>query len=155
MDRIDLHIHTVASDGTFTAQEVVELAGKMGLRALALTDHDTVASIREGEEAAIQAGIMFISGIELTCLRHGKEVHILGYHIDPEAPSLVTYMKRLENIRERNSRVAVENLIKLGLGISWEEYQAYRLKPRRGGGVAPDQSSEGEGLCAESFGLFR
>ncbi|MFQ5903902.1 MAG: PHP domain-containing protein [Candidatus Binatia bacterium] len=133
MERIDLHVHTVASDGTLTAREVVRSARDIGLRALALTDHDSVGSVKEGMEAAREAGVAFVSGVELTCLRHGKEVHVLGYHVDPEASSLVAYMECVERIRQRNSRVAVDNLVKLGLDISWEEHQAYCLKPQRGG----------------------
>lgn len=133
MERIDLHVHTVASDGTFTAEEVVKLAGEVGLRALAFTDHDSMGSVEEGRKAAHEAGIAFVPGVELTCLRHGREVHVLGYHIHPDALSLVAYMEWVEEIRLRNSRVAVDNLVKLGLSISWREYQAYCLKPQRGG----------------------
>ena len=55
MDRIDLHVHTTASDGTETPTEVVQQAAALGLRAIAITDHDTVAGCREGAEAAARA----------------------------------------------------------------------------------------------------
>lgn len=133
---IDLHIHTLASDGTFTPQEVVTAATQLGLGAIALTDHDTVASVREGATLARAAGIDYLSGVELTALRDAREIHLLGYHLDPDAPCLLAYMKEIDEIRKRNARLAVENLAQLGLDLSWEEYeeyQAHRFRPEKGG----------------------
>lgn len=134
--RIDLHIHTLASDGTFTPQEVVTAAAQLGLGAIALTDHDTVASVGEGARLARAAGIDYLSGVELTALRNAREIHLLGYHIDLEAPCLLAYIKDVEEIRKRNTRLAVENLVQLGLDLSWEEYEEYeacRFRPEEGG----------------------
>lgn len=134
--RIDLHIHTLASDGTFTPQDVVTAASRLALGAIALTDHDTVASVKEGTRLASAAGIDYLSGVELTALRDGREIHLLGYHIDLEAPCLLAYMKEVEEIRKRNARLAVENLVQLGLDLSWEEYEEYeadRFRPGEGG----------------------
>src|ERR1700676_5548746 len=66
-DFVDLHCHSTASDGTFSPAEVVALAVRNGLSALALTDHDTVGGIAEAAAAARQAGLDFLPGIEISC----------------------------------------------------------------------------------------
>ena len=76
--QIDLHVHTTASDGSFSPSEVVHLASALGLSAIAITDHDTVAGYPEAAEAASASGIEVIPGIEIST-RYRSAVHILGY----------------------------------------------------------------------------
>ena len=66
MELTDLHVHSTASDGTFTPSELVAEAKKIGLKAFALTDHDTVAGVKEATAAADEAGIELIPGIEIS-----------------------------------------------------------------------------------------
>ncbi|MBI2876495.1 MAG: PHP domain-containing protein, partial [Candidatus Tectomicrobia bacterium] len=134
--RIDLHIHTRASDGTFTPAEVIAAAAQLGLGAIALTDHDTVASVQEGARLARLAGMGYLRGVELTALRDAREIHLLGYQIDLEAPGLRRYMQDVGETRQQDTRVAVEKLVRLGLNLGWEEYQEYqahRFRPEEGG----------------------
>ena len=88
MPRIDLHTHTTASDGTLTPAEAVVHARLRGLSAVAITDHDTPAGIPEALEAGLACGVEVIPGIEVSVDYKGRGVHILGYFIDPAAPSL-------------------------------------------------------------------
>lgn len=85
MKLIDLHIHSTASDGSLTPTEVVNRANDLGLTAMALTDHDTVAGIDEALEAAKDLDMEVIPGIEVSCIYKGKEIHILGLYIDHKA----------------------------------------------------------------------
>lgn len=82
MREIDLHVHTTASDGTCTPAEVAELAHKIGLKAIAITDHDTESGYFEAAEAGEKLGIEVVPGIEIST-KYGVAVHILGYFIDP------------------------------------------------------------------------
>ena len=83
MREIDLHIHTTASDGTCSPAEAVRLAKDTGLRALAVTDHDTVEAHEEARREAERVGIGFVPGIEIST-KYGVAVHILGYYIDAD-----------------------------------------------------------------------
>lgn len=83
MREIDLHIHTTASDGTCSPAEAVRLAKDTGLRALAVTDHDTVEAHAEARAEAARIGIEFVPGIEIST-KYGVAVHILGYYIDAD-----------------------------------------------------------------------
>ena len=80
--RVDLHLHTVASDGTWTPEEAVEAAQKAGLGIMAITDHDSVKSVAAAQKAAQAAGIAFHTGTEICSTYQNHCFHILGYDID-------------------------------------------------------------------------
>src|SRR5205809_472232 len=119
---VDLHCHSIASDGTMTPAEVVRLAADSGLSALSLTDHDTIAGIDEASAEAKRLGIDFLPGIEISSAypRPGT-MHLLGYGIDPHSPDLTAMTRRLVTARdERNIRV-VEALQQQGVAITMDE----------------------------------
>lgn len=106
MGFVDLHVHSNASDGTFSPARVVKLAAAAGLAAIALTDHDTTDGVPEAMAAAEQYGIRVIPGIELSSIYEGKEIHILGLFVDPADPALTAMLKSFRRIRdERNLTV--------------------------------------------------
>ena len=78
---IDLHSHTTASDGTFSPAQLVEEAGRTGLRTLGITDHDTFSGYDQALPLARQAGLDLVCGIELSTKLHGHSVHLLGYFL--------------------------------------------------------------------------
>ena len=93
MKSVDLHTHSTASDGTLSPTELVEYAYSKGLSAIALTDHDTTAGIKEALSAAERMrgegkDIELIPGIELSSGYRGKEIHIVGLFIDPDSDYL-------------------------------------------------------------------
>ena len=93
---IDLHCHSTASDGTYAPKEVAALAQKIGLSAIALTDHDTIAGLAEFQAAGNALGIEAIAGIEFAALWehfHRPEIHIVGLGFDPAHPVLKGRMK--------------------------------------------------------------
>jgi 3',5'-nucleoside bisphosphate phosphatase len=108
---IDLHLHTTASDGRCTPEELVRRAREAGITTLAVTDHDTVVAIAESAQLAAAAGIGFVTGIEISARRHGTDVHVLGYFIDPVSPDLQRFLAaqradRLRRVRAIGDRLA-------------------------------------------------
>jgi hypothetical protein len=101
----DLHIHTTFSDGDHTPEEVVKIAAETGVKALAITDHDTIDGLSRGYAAAQNAGIEFLGGIEIS-VSGNQELHILGYGINPKNPELLAKCTEFKNLRiERISRI--------------------------------------------------
>jgi 3',5'-nucleoside bisphosphate phosphatase len=98
---IDLHLHTTASDGRCTPQELVRRAARAGLSVMAVTDHDTTAAIAEVGAEARHHGIHTIAGIEITAVEAGRDLHVLGYLFDPQHHGLVSLL-----VRQRAARVA-------------------------------------------------
>jgi predicted metal-dependent phosphoesterase TrpH len=116
--RADLHLHTTHSDGLYTPAQVVELARRSGLSAIALTDHDTLGGIGEARAAAAGSALEVIVGAEITCEYRGKELHLLAYFVRADGP-LVVALDRL--CRHRAERFG-EMLGRLrACGVSFQE----------------------------------
>lgn len=95
----DLHVHTFYSDSTFSPEEVVSLAHKKGLSAIAITDHDTVDGIDEAATFAAKFSLEIIPGTELTAEVNGREIHVLGYLVDHRDPVFLDKLKELKAVR--------------------------------------------------------
>lgn len=114
---VDLHLHTIASDGRSTAFELVELAAAAGVSVMAVTDHDTVASCRDVADAARGHGIEAIAGIEITAVEEGRDVHMLGYFFDVADAGLRDFLVGQRELRvARLTRVAAR-LAELGMPV--------------------------------------
>ncbi len=122
--RVDLHIHSVASDGQNTAQEIVQMALDRGLAAIAITDHDSVAAIDPAIRAAFEKGLEIIPGMELGVDHEGVDVHLLGYLIDYQAPALLRELRRFQRIRYQRGEKIVDKLNRLGLDLQMETVMA-------------------------------
>lgn len=122
---VDLHCHSTASDGTLSPSQVIALAVRNGLSALALTDHDTVAGVPEAADAARKAGLDFLTGIEISCdVPKPATMHLLGYGVDPHSPVLLGMSKRLIDARnDRNPRI-IQRLNELGVAVAMPEVEA-------------------------------
>src|ERR1700722_14727220 len=96
--RIDLHVHSNASDGTDSPAEVMRRAAATGLDVLALTDHDTQAGLAEAR-AALPAGPTLVPGMELSCQLGGRSVHLLCYLFDPDDPAIGAETERIRDDR--------------------------------------------------------
>jgi len=124
MSEIDLHTHTTASDGTLSPAELVLAAKEAGLKAVALTDHDTVDGLAEGLAQGERIGMEVIGGCELSAT-HGKlRMHILGLFLPPRPEKLIRTMRELVEHRHNRNRLIVEKLNSLGLEITYEEVKA-------------------------------
>ena len=116
MREIDLHVHTTASDGTCTPREAVRRASELGLRAIAVTDHDTIAGHAEAMSAGMDYGVEVVRGIEVST-RYGVSVHILGYYLE----HLVPLLAGIVNDRDaRNEKIAAL-MAADGLPVSYAE----------------------------------
>ncbi|MBS3762312.1 MAG: transcription antitermination factor NusB [Planctomycetes bacterium] len=126
MQKADLHLHTKASDGTCEPSEVVELAVQAGLKAIAVTDHDTVNGVETAAKAGQEAGIHVIPALELTAYgeigadKQFHELHILGYFLDPTDSELLDELERLREIRIQRIRQMGEVLRNMGLPVDLE-----------------------------------
>jgi hypothetical protein len=116
----DLHLHTLFSDGTFTPEELADRGARLGLVAMALTDHDTVEGCARMGQACGALGIEFIAGTELTAEYDGSEVHLLGYFLEPEHPRLLAEMKKFQAVRQNRVREMASRLNKVGVPLRAE-----------------------------------
>ncbi|GGK12669.1 PHP-like protein [Caldalkalibacillus thermarum] len=129
MATIDLHTHTTASDGTNPPAENVRLAREKGLKAIAITDHDTVGGIEEALAAGRECGVEVVPGIEISTLRHGQDVHVLGYFIDYQQEGLHHELHKLRDVRAKRNEMMVARLNELGIEITMEEVRAKQTEP--------------------------
>ncbi|MBD5097745.1 MAG: PHP domain-containing protein [Lachnospiraceae bacterium] len=121
MDLIDLHVHSNASDGSFTPSQVADLAIDAGLKAIALTDHDTIDGIAEIIDYTKNRQLEVVPGIELSCYYQNREVHILGFYVDYKNPELNRELEVLKKAREGRNIKMVELMQKDGLNVTMEK----------------------------------
>jgi predicted metal-dependent phosphoesterase TrpH len=120
LNYVDLHTHSTASDGVYSPTELIQHAKEVGLRVLALTDHDSTEGIPEAMRAAQNLGIELIPGIEVNTDVGGGEVHMLGYFVEYERPAFQAVLKTLREARIRRGQRMVELLNEQGVHIEWE-----------------------------------
>lgn len=121
MELIDLHVHSNASDGSLTPSEVANEAMKMGLSAIALTDHDTIDGVTEILEYTKDKELEVIPGIELSCYYNNREIHILGFYVDYTNPELQKELDILKEAREGRNLKMIELMRKDGIDITMEK----------------------------------
>lgn len=120
---IDLHTHSLKSDGSMTPTKVVREAKKAGLAAIALSDHDTVDGIAEALSEGKKIGVEVVPAIEFSVLSE-TETHILGYFIDYENPDLKKVLQEVVDLRIERNHVTCERLNELGFDITLDEVRA-------------------------------
>ncbi len=138
MKTVDLHTHSSESDGTLSPAQVVILAYQSGLSAVALTDHDTADGLVEAADTACQLAISsngaldfeFIPGIELSVSFMGRELHIVGLHLDIHTPAFLEALDILKENRVRRNQRMIEKIRAAGIDITME-----KLLKDQGGGV--------------------
>ena len=113
----DLHIHTTHSDGGCSPGEVVRAAANVGLSALAITDHDTLSAIAVARPEAARLGLELVPGVELTAVRDGRELHLLGHFIRDDNPALVAATSALRQARADRIAAMAARLVELGLHV--------------------------------------
>ena len=117
---IDLHMHTTASDGTLAPAALVDRAHAAGIRTMSVTDHDTMAGVPAAAAAAAGRGIEFLPGIEITAVVGGRDVHMLGYFLDPAPASMGPFLAGQREDRVRRAREMGEKLAALSVPIPIE-----------------------------------
>ncbi|NNK84378.1 MAG: PHP domain-containing protein [Desulfobacterales bacterium] len=126
MEGIDLHIHSTASDGTLSPAEILKLAQKLKLKAIAITDHDTIDGAKEALRAGIPPSIKFLTGVEISAasppsIFHAGSFHILGYYIRLDDPQLNETLAVLQQARKNRNPLIVKRLNSLGFEFSLED----------------------------------
>ena len=121
---VDLHLHTLASDGRLSPTELVNLAASQGLKVVAVSDHDTTEGLAEAYRAGEQfSDLQIIPAIELSTDIPGDEIHMLGYFLQYEDDEFQTILRRFRAGRLERGRLMVEKLATLGLPVEWERVQ--------------------------------
>lgn len=129
MKNIDLHNHSQISDGLLTPTELVQLAAKNQVTALALTDHDDVGGLDEARSVAQTLGIGFVNGVEISTTWHNHTIHVVGLNIDPAHPGLLAGLGQVRQGRlERAERIAHE-LARAGIPGALEGALGYACNP--------------------------
>lgn len=123
MPEIDLHTHSTASDGTLSPTRLVASAAAMGLRALALTDHDTVQGLPEACAAGQEHGIEVIGGCELSVGYADKSMHILGLWVPKHPKPLLDALEHLQSLRAERNKIIIDNLQACGVPITYDELE--------------------------------
>lgn len=121
--RIDLHVHSNASDGTDDPAAVVCGARAAGLDVVALTDHDTQAGIAAAR-AALPDGLTLVPGMELSCQLDGRSVHLLAYLFDPADEALAAETALVRDDRTYRAKAMVARLRELGAAVTWDQVTA-------------------------------
>jgi predicted metal-dependent phosphoesterase TrpH len=121
---IDLHMHSTYSDGHLTPGELVDMAARRGLAAVALADHDCLDGVPEYRDAAARAGIESIAAVELSCIHRGRDLHILGYGVDVDDETLQDMLTRFRDTRENRGLMIVKKLAEMGIHLDAEKILA-------------------------------
>ena len=121
----DLHIHSIYSDSDQALEDIFYAAKNLGLRAIAVTDHDTVNGIEPALGLSRDSGVELIPGIELSSEQAGEEVHLLGYFFDHQSPVLIKALAGVRDMRSRRLEAMADKLIGLGLAVDKAELFSY------------------------------
>lgn len=116
LGRADLHLHTTHSDGLYHPEQVVDLARRAGLAAIAVTDHDTLTGIAPARAAA-RHSLEVIAGVEITCDFQGRELHLLGYFVDPDDGPLVEALADIALSRSERFQIMLDRLAARGVDV--------------------------------------
>lgn len=122
---IDLHAHSTRSDGTYTPTALIELGARLGLRALALTDHDTVSGVSEARVAADRLGIRFIPGVELEVDHTGGEFHLLGLGLTALPELIEGDLREMKRRRERRNLGIIDKMRDDGVEVDLASVAAF------------------------------
>lgn len=125
---IDLHVHSYVSDGTDSPSEIIRMAKRKKIKAIALTDHDTIEGIEEAELEAEKQNVDFLKGIELSVsFKEGRLIHILGLGIDPSNEYFLKAYKKMRTAREEGTNKILEILKRQGIYIPIEKLRKHAV----------------------------
>ena len=152
--RADLHIHTTASDGTWTPAELIDEAQKQQLGLIAVTDHDSVANVAEAMTLAAAAGITVLPAAEICSTKEDLSFHILGYGIDIHNKQLLELMQHNEALLEQKDVDSIHLLARDGWPVDEADFARYTYDRRRGGWRALAYLID-KGLCTGVGDFFQ
>ncbi len=121
---IDLHCHSTISDGLYSPQDLVAYAAKRGVKVLALTDHDDVSGLAAAREAALQHGIQFVNGVEISATWKRRTLHIVGLKVDSANLALKTALDAVRLARDERAQQMGAGLARVGIHGAYEGAKA-------------------------------
>jgi len=146
--RMDLHMHSTFSDGTYTPEMLAKKSRAMGLELICITDHDVASGINRSIEAAFQEGLRTMSGIELSSLHNDDLVHILGYGLEPDSLSLMRTIEHNQNaIADRDHKVL------RCLKLAAVDYDSFEYDRSTGGWKLLNYLIA-TGICSDGYGYL-
>jgi predicted metal-dependent phosphoesterase TrpH len=151
--RVDLHIHTTASDGRWTPPALIEALQKIGVSLFAVTDHDTIESVAAAESLAREAGLAFLSGVEISTKVDGRLMHVLAYGYDPNHAPLVDFIRQNEARLQAYDDELLQRLVDAGYDLDLADYERYTWDRRRGGWKSLNYLID-RGLCHDVHSYF-
>ncbi|RCW56544.1 MULTISPECIES: PHP domain-containing protein [Halanaerobium] len=123
--KIDLHMHTTASDGASTPAELVKNCIELGLKIIAVTDHDNLTAVKEVQELGQKQGLKVVPGIEISTYRGEAEYHILGYFVDPENDALLGLTEAILDSRVERTHKMIKKLTEMGYPLEFKDVKKY------------------------------
>lgn len=120
-ERIDLHIHSNHSDGLFSPKKIVYIASRNYIRAISITDHDSISAINEIRTYGEKMGVEVIPGVELSAQQEGHDTHFLGYYFDEKSPNLLEYLNFFKEERLKRAQKIIAILNQIGISINFKE----------------------------------
>jgi len=154
--KVDLHVHTTASDGTWRPEELVENLLSAGIELFAVTDHDSTESLAEAAAIARGHGLKFVTGVEVNATYNSRNYHILGLGIDPENKGLQALLRRNRGLMEAKDDESIKYLESKFANVCFDDFKRYVNDPGRGGWKALNYLIDKK-LCTsykDFFGLF-
>lgn len=154
--KADLHLHTSASDGTWTPKVLIENIVRAGISLFAVTDHDSVENVNLTANLVKDTDLEFIKGVEINSTENGYIFHILGYNVDPENESLNEILQINRDTMEQRDERCIKILQSMDYPVALDEFLTYENNSERGGWKALNYTID-KGLCQhykEYFKLF-
>jgi predicted metal-dependent phosphoesterase TrpH len=149
----DLHIHTRASDGTWTAEDLISEVSKTDIKLFSITDHDTVDSIPEAIKIIKNYDINFLPAVEISSTLNGSLFHILGYGIETNNQDLNKLLEENRILMEKKDADTIKLLIESGFNLNFKDYENYQNDVPRGGWPALNFLID-NGLCTGAIEFF-
>jgi predicted metal-dependent phosphoesterase TrpH len=122
---IDLHLHTIHSDGALAVEALLSLALSKSLKCVSITDHDTFEAYRTAPKIAESLGVELISGIEISSVHNERDIHILGYFCDTQNAEFLAALEIQHESRKERVKIILEKLCRLGINISYEQVEQH------------------------------
>lgn len=124
MGKADLHIHTNASDGDLSPEDLISKVARKGLKTISITDHDTIKGYKQASGLAAENGIELIPGVEISTVWNNREIHVLAYAFDEENEGFLTLIYNQKRARRKRMKAIVEVLKSEGLDIEYDEVRS-------------------------------
>lgn len=121
--KVDLHIHSDRSDGNLSYKQIIDYSLKVGLKAISITDHDSISGLEAAEKYSRQQGLEFINGIEISARIKNFDLHLLGYFFDFQNRQLIEYVNYFQNERVKRAKKIIKQLKNFGIRLPFETVQ--------------------------------